>query len=159
MRAKVGATHHPLPDLMHAFLTAGLTLERFSESGEPTPAVLAIRAAGVVADRRSVHRLGDLPAGAAHLLVASYHPATRYWGPVWTAITALVMITLAAGKGSTGSALDNRVLRSEGRVTLVDGVLAAAVRLGLVLNAGWWADLLAGYVLVFYAGREARQVF
>ena len=44
VRAKVGATHRPLPELMHAFLAAGLTLERFSESGEPTPVVLAIRA-------------------------------------------------------------------------------------------------------------------
>jgi len=44
VRAKVGATHYPLPELMHALLDAGLTLERFSESGEPTPAVLAIKA-------------------------------------------------------------------------------------------------------------------
>jgi SAM-dependent methyltransferase len=44
VRDKVGATHWPLPDLMHAFLDAGLTLERFAEGGEPTPAVLAVRA-------------------------------------------------------------------------------------------------------------------
>jgi SAM-dependent methyltransferase len=44
VRAKVGATHRPLPQLLNAFLAAGLTLERFSESGEPTPVVLAIRA-------------------------------------------------------------------------------------------------------------------
>ena len=44
VRAKVGATHRPLPELMHAFLAAGLTLERFSEAGAPTPVVLAIRA-------------------------------------------------------------------------------------------------------------------
>ncbi len=44
LRDKVGATHRPLPDLMHAFLDVGLTLERFAEGGEPTPAVLAIRA-------------------------------------------------------------------------------------------------------------------
>jgi Methyltransferase domain len=44
VRAKVGATHYPVPELMRAFLDAGLTLERFSESGEPTPVVLAIRA-------------------------------------------------------------------------------------------------------------------
>jgi SAM-dependent methyltransferase len=43
VRAKVGATHRPLPELMHAFLAAGLTLERLSETGEPTPVVLAIR--------------------------------------------------------------------------------------------------------------------
>jgi len=44
VRAKVGATHRPLPELMHAVLDAGLRLERFAESGEPTPVVLAVMA-------------------------------------------------------------------------------------------------------------------
>jgi hypothetical protein len=44
VRHKVGAAHRPLPDLLHAFLGAGLTLERFAEGGTPTPAVLAVRA-------------------------------------------------------------------------------------------------------------------
>ena len=44
LRDKVGATHRPLPELMHAFLDAGLRLDRFIEGGEPTPVVLAIRA-------------------------------------------------------------------------------------------------------------------
>lgn len=44
VRARVGATHRPLPELLHAFLDAGLTLERFAESGEPTPVVLAVSA-------------------------------------------------------------------------------------------------------------------
>ncbi|SDM26760.1 Methyltransferase domain-containing protein [Allokutzneria albata] len=43
LRDKVGASHLPLPDLMHAFLDAGLLLERFAEGGAPTPAVLAVR--------------------------------------------------------------------------------------------------------------------
>jgi hypothetical protein len=36
------------------------------------------------------------------------------------------------------------------------------VLLGLVLNAvlgWWWADPAAGYVLVFYAAREVREIF
>jgi SAM-dependent methyltransferase len=44
IRDKVGATHLPLPDLLHAFLDAGLTIERLAEGGDPTPAVLAVRA-------------------------------------------------------------------------------------------------------------------
>lgn len=44
IRDKVGATHWPLPELMHAFLDAGLRLERFAEGGTPLPAVLAVRA-------------------------------------------------------------------------------------------------------------------
>jgi SAM-dependent methyltransferase len=44
VRDKVGATHLPLPALLHAFLDAGLTIERFTEGGKPTPTVLAVRA-------------------------------------------------------------------------------------------------------------------
>ena len=53
-------------------------------------------------------------------------------------------------------------MRTEGRVTLIDGILATAVLLGLALNAAlgwWWADPAAGYVLVFYATREVRHIF
>jgi divalent metal cation (Fe/Co/Zn/Cd) transporter len=48
------------------------------------------------------------------------------------------------------------------RVTPVDAILAAAVLAGLALNAAlgwWWADPAAGCVLVFYAGREVREIF
>jgi SAM-dependent methyltransferase len=44
VRDKVGATHRPLPELLHAVVDAGLTLERFAEGGAPTPVVLAARA-------------------------------------------------------------------------------------------------------------------
>ena len=44
IRNRVGATHRPLPDLLHAFLAAGLSLERFAEGGAPTPTMLAVRA-------------------------------------------------------------------------------------------------------------------
>ncbi|HZE34175.1 MAG TPA: class I SAM-dependent methyltransferase [Actinoallomurus sp.] len=44
LRDKVGASHWPLPELLHAFLDAGLTLERLAEGHAPTPAVLGVRA-------------------------------------------------------------------------------------------------------------------
>jgi hypothetical protein len=44
VRDKVGATHWPLPRLLHAFLDAGLALERFTEGGGPTPVILGVRA-------------------------------------------------------------------------------------------------------------------
>ena len=53
------------------------------------------------------------------------------------------------------------MLSTEGRVTLIDGLLAVAVLAGLALNAAlgwWWADPLAGYVLVYYAAREAFEI-
>jgi divalent metal cation (Fe/Co/Zn/Cd) transporter len=69
------------------------------------------------------------------------------------------MLALAAAKRGTGRELRNRVLLTESRVTLVDAALAAAVLAGLVLNAAagwWWADPLAGFVLVVYGIREGR---
>jgi SAM-dependent methyltransferase len=44
VRARVGASHWPLPELLHAFLDAGLAPERFLEGGKPVPTVLATRA-------------------------------------------------------------------------------------------------------------------
>jgi divalent metal cation (Fe/Co/Zn/Cd) transporter len=72
------------------------------------------------------------------------------------------MFALAAGKARTGRELGNPVLGTEGRVTLIDGILATAVLLGLVLNVAlgwWWADPVASYVLVFYAAREVGEIF
>jgi divalent metal cation (Fe/Co/Zn/Cd) transporter len=51
------------------------------------------------------------------------------------------------------------VLETEARVTIIDGLLAVAVLVGLVLNAGlgwWWADPLAALVIVYYGLREGR---
>lgn len=44
VRSRVGASHWPLPALLHAFGDAGLALERFAEGGGPAPVMLAIRA-------------------------------------------------------------------------------------------------------------------
>ena len=79
----------------------------------------------------------------------------------WTGATAVAMFLLATGKARTGRALRNPVLVSEGRVTLVDGILATSVLAGLVLNATfgwWWADPAAGFVLVYYATRECLTI-
>lgn len=94
-------------------------------------------------------------------LAAGHRAEPTVGGIVWTAVTAVVMFLLAAGKRRTGRALGNPVLETEGRVTFIDGLLATAVLLGLVLNAvagWWWADPVAGYVIVVYAVREAVAV-
>jgi SAM-dependent methyltransferase len=44
VRNRVGATHLPLPALLHAVIDAGLVIERVSEGGTPTPTVLSLRA-------------------------------------------------------------------------------------------------------------------
>jgi divalent metal cation (Fe/Co/Zn/Cd) transporter len=86
------------------------------------------------------------------------HPATSVGGIVWIAATFIAMLLLAFGKRVTGRQLQNEVLLTEGRVTLVDAYLAGAVLLGLLLNAlfgWWWTDPLASLIIIYYCIREA----
>jgi divalent metal cation (Fe/Co/Zn/Cd) transporter len=96
------------------------------------------------------------------VLGTGYHPGHSQLGIAWTAVTAVAMFALAFGKGRTGRDLGNRVLVTEGRVTFIDGLLAGAVLVGLVLNSAlgwWWADPVAGLVIVYYAVKEARAIY
>jgi divalent metal cation (Fe/Co/Zn/Cd) transporter len=93
------------------------------------------------------------------VLGSGFRPHHSPVGIAWLAATAVVMFALAYGKRVTGRALGNRVLETESRVTIIDGYLALAVLDGLVLNAAagwWWADPLAGFVIIFYGLREGR---
>lgn len=93
------------------------------------------------------------------VLAVGFRPRHSPVGIGWTAATALVMFALAAGKSRVGASLNNAVLKAEGRVTMIDAILAVAVLIGLVLNSfvgWWWADPVAGYVILYYAIREAR---
>lgn len=91
-------------------------------------------------------------------LLTGSRAETSPGGIVWMTATFITMLLLAFGKRITGRQLQNEVLLTEGRVTLVDAYLAGAVLVGLVLNAcfgWWWADSLASLVIVFYGGKEA----
>jgi divalent metal cation (Fe/Co/Zn/Cd) transporter len=149
---------------------AGFALDSLIEIGASTVVIWELSGTGEERQRRGLRLIGyAFAALALYLLVQStvvlatgYHPHHSVPGIIWTAITAAVMFALAAGKARTGRALGNPVLQTEGRVTLIDGILATAVLAGLVLNAAlgwWWADPAAGYVLVFYAAREVREIF
>jgi divalent metal cation (Fe/Co/Zn/Cd) transporter len=149
---------------------AGFGLDSLIEIGASTVVVWELSGTGAGRQRRGLRLIGFAFAVlAVYLLVQStvvlaarYHPGHSVLGIAWTAVTAAVMFALASGKARTGRALDNPVLRTEGRVTMIDGILAGAVLLGLVLNAGlgwWWADPAAAYVLVYYAAREVREIF
>lgn len=96
-------------------------------------------------------------AQAGYTLLIRAHPGQSPAGIAWLAATLVAMLLLAWGKLVTGRQLGNPVLLTEARVTLIDGILAAAVLVGLVLNAllgWWWADPLAGLVIVYYGLRE-----
>ena len=149
---------------------AGFGLDSLIEIGASTVVIWELSGTGEDRQRRGLRLIGyAFAALAVYLLIqstvvlaAGYHPRHSPLGIAWTAVTAIAMFALAAGKARTGRELGNPVLRTEGRVTTIDGILATAVLLGLVLNAAagwWWADPAAGYVLVYYAAREVREIF
>lgn len=121
-------------------------------------------ATGDARQRRALRLLGVafmLP--AVYLLIQSVvalrsehlaSPSVR--GIVWTAVTAIMMFTLAAHKTRTGRAFGNSVLITEERVTFPDGLL------GITLDQafGWWrAHPVAGIVIVYYPVWEATDIF
>jgi len=143
----------------------GFGLDSLIEIGASTIVIWELRGIGELRQRRAMRLIGVafialalyLAAQSTVVLAVAYRPHHSPLGIWWTAVTAVVMFGLAAGKARVGGALGNPVLQTEGRVTFVDGCLASAVLLGLVLNAvvgWWWADPVAGYVLLFYAVRE-----
>jgi divalent metal cation (Fe/Co/Zn/Cd) transporter len=149
---------------------AGFGLDSLIEMGASLVVVWELSGTRDERQRRGLRLVGYafavlavyLLAQSTLVLASGYHPRHSVLGIAWTSLTAAVMFALAAGKARTGRALGNPVLRTEGRVTMIDGILAAAVLLGLALNAAlgcWWADPAAGYVLVFYAAREVRAIF
>jgi divalent metal cation (Fe/Co/Zn/Cd) transporter len=149
---------------------AGFGLDSLIEIGASTVVIWELSGTGQRRERHALRLIGYafaalavyLLAQSTVVLAAGYHPRHSPLGITWTAVTAAAMFALAAGKARTGRALGNPVLATEGRVTLIDGILAVAVLLGLVLNAAlgwWWADPATGYVLVLYACREVRQIF
>jgi hypothetical protein len=159
---------HFAPGFIRQFFLDGL--DSLIEIGASTVVIWELSGIGAERQRRSLRLIGYafaalavyLLARSTVVLAAGNRPRHSVLGIIWTTMTAAVMFALAGGKTRTGRALGNPVLRTEGRVTMIDGILAAAVLLGLVLNAGlgWWqADPAAGYVLVFYAAREVREIF
>jgi divalent metal cation (Fe/Co/Zn/Cd) transporter len=147
---------------------AGFGLDSLLEIGASTVVLWELAAVSQERQRRAMRLIGFAFVGLAVylgiqstvVLIAGFHPHHSPLGIGWTGVTAAVMFGLALGKARTGAALDNAVLRVEGRITMIDGILATAVLIGLILNAvagWWWADPLAGYVLLYYAVREARE--
>ena len=149
---------------------AGFGLDSLVEIGASTVVLWELSGTGEHRQRLALRLIGGafvllalyLVVQTAVVLLADLRPHHSPAGIGWTAVTAAVMFALAAGKRSVGKRLNNPVLITEGRVTVIDGLLACAVLVGLALNAlfgWWWADPVAGLVIAYYAVREAWAVF
>ena len=148
---------------------AGFGLDSLIEIAASTVVVWELSGTDASRQRRALRLIRYAFAGLAVYLTAqstwalasAHRPGHSTVGIGWTAVTAVTMFALAAGKTATGRALRDPVLCAEGRVTLVDGLLAVAVLLGLLLTSmldWWWADPAAGFVLACYAAVEAWNI-
>ena len=149
----------------HSVALAGFGLDSLIEIFASVVVVWQLTGTGQHRERRALRLIGGaFFALAVYILVQTAitlltrsHPAPSVGGIAWLAATLAAMLLLAWGKRITGQQLGNPVLTTEARVTLIDALLAAAVLIGLVLNATlswWWADPLAGLVIVYYGIKE-----
>jgi divalent metal cation (Fe/Co/Zn/Cd) transporter len=148
---------------------AGFGLDSLIEIGASTVVLWELSGTGLERQRRALRLIAlaflalaaYLAVQSAVVLAVGHRAHHSPLGIAWTAITAAVMFALAAGKSGTGRRMGNPVLIAEGRVTVIDGLLAVAVLIGLTLNAAlgwWWADPAAGLVIVYYALKESRAI-
>ncbi len=152
--------------LAHSVALAGFGLDSLIEIFASIVVVWQLTGANMHRERLALRLIGIafialviyIIAQLLYTLLTGTHATPSIGGIVWIAATFIVMLLLAFGKRVTGQQLQNEVLLTEGRVTLVDAYLAGAVLVGLILNAlfgWWWADPLASLVIVYYGIREA----
>lgn len=139
----------------HSVALAGFGLDSLIEIFASVVVVWQLTGTGAQRERQALRFIGlaffalafYILGQTAFALTTRGHPAPSIGGIAWLAATLVVMLLLSGGKRITGLRLGNPVLTAEAHVTLIDAVLAAAVLVGLVLNAvaaWWWADPLAG---------------
>jgi divalent metal cation (Fe/Co/Zn/Cd) transporter len=147
----------------------GFGIDSLIEIGASVVVVRQLRQVSSSSEAKALRLIGAafvalgayLVAQAGYALASHAQPARSSGAMAWLAATVVVMVVLAVGKSRTGAALGNAVLQAEARVTAVDAGLAGAVLMGIVADAGfgwWWADPVAGLVIVAYAVSEARSL-
>jgi len=154
----------------HSVALAGFGLDSLIEIFASLIVVWQLRGVNQNRERRALRLIGLAFFGLAlyvllqsgYSLIMQARPDTSVVGIAWLAATLIAMLLLSLGKARTGKQLGNPVLVTEARVTLIDAYLAAAVLTGLILNAWfgwWWADPLAGLVIVYYGLKEGREAW
>ena len=121
---------------------AGFGLDSVIEIGASTVVLWELAEVAQARQHRAMQMIGSafvalcvyLAVQSTIVLVVGFRPHHSPVGIAWTAVTALVMFALATGKARVGAALNNPVLKVE----------------------LWWADPVVGYVILYYAIREAR---
>jgi len=99
---------------------------------------------------------------AAKSLVQREPPDPSYLGITIAALSLVAMPYLANAKRKVAVALQSRALQADSRQTDICAYLSAILLGGLLLNAlfgWWWADPVAGLVMVPIIAREGINAF
>jgi len=89
-------------------------------------------------------------------------PTESYLGIGITLASLIVMPVVSRLQHNFAVRINSIALEADSRETLVCTYLSAAALLGLAANAvlgWWWADPVAGLVLVFFIAREGWEIF
>jgi divalent metal cation (Fe/Co/Zn/Cd) transporter len=96
---------------------------------------------------------------AAQALWTQAPPDATWIGIVIAALSLVVMPVLAHHKRRVAGALDSRAMEADSRQTDLCAYLSAILLAGLLLNAllgWWWADPVAGLIMVPIIANEGR---
>lgn len=97
---------------------------------------------------------------AVSTLAGGSHPEASWLGIGLAGVTLVIMPPLARAKGRVALRLGSSATNSEGRQNMLCAYLAAALLVGLGLNAvagWWWADPLAALAIAVVAVNEGRE--
>jgi divalent metal cation (Fe/Co/Zn/Cd) transporter len=95
-------------------------------------------------------------------LVVGEEPSASVVGMVLTALSAVVMPTLARLKRSAGETMSSRLVLADAAETKLCAWLSVSTLAGLVGFAAFrlsWIDPLAGFVIAYFAVREGREAW
>ncbi|WP_309080701.1 cation transporter [Zhihengliuella sp.] len=95
-------------------------------------------------------------------LVTQARPEHSTVGIVLTALSLIVMPALSYAERRAGREVGSATAVADSKQTLICAYLSAAVLAGLVLNSllgWWWADAVAGLVIVAFAIREGIEAW
>lgn len=101
-------------------------------------------------------------ADSAHGLLAGHRPGASPAGIVVTALSVVVMPPLGRAKRRLAARLGSAATAGEGTQNLLCAALAAAVLLGLAVNAAlgwWWVDGCAGLAVAAVAVKEGHDAW
>lgn len=97
---------------------------------------------------------------AAESLIKKEPPAASYVGIAVAAAAVIVMPLLARAKRKVAASLGSGAMHADSRQSDICGYLSAVLLVGLAANAllgWWWADPMAGLVMVPIIGKEGIE--